>query len=255
MLNLKVTLVQANQVWEDKPANYANYEALLANVNTDLIVLPEMFNTGFSMNAKKLAESWGNREGIEWLVQLANKYNAAVYTSLIIQEKSSYYNRGVFIFPDGKITHYDKRKLFGLAKENETYTPGEKEVIVQYKGWKFQLQICYDLRFPEIVRNNIVLDKPNYDAILYVANWPEKRITHWNSLLTARAIENQSYVIGVNRVGKDQHNLRYNGASKMIDALGTQLNIKENSEEVKTVVLNSTDLYKIRESLPFLCDV
>ena len=254
MQNLKVTLVQANQVWENKGANYLNYEQLLVGVETDLIVLPEMFHTGFSMNAAKLSEKWGDSEGINWLRKIAFNKNAAIYTSLIVEENQRFYNRGVFIFPTGEIEFYDKRKTFGLAGEDQVFTAGTRETIVVYKGWRIQLQICYDLRFPENVRNKIDSNQiPSYDVIVYVANWPEKRILHWNALLKARAIENQCYVIGVNRIGTDGNNLVYSGDSKAINALGTVLTEKS-EENATTSVLDMNELNEIREKLPFLKD-
>lgn len=215
MQGLKIALVQANQVWEDKEANFENYSALLKYVEgIQLIVLPEMFHTGFSMHTSVLAETMENSKGLKWLKELAKAKNSAIYTSLIIEENSNYFNRGVFIFPSGDVTIYDKRKTFGLAGEDKAFKSGTKESIVEYMDWKFQLQVCYDLRFPEIVRNRLDSNQiPVYDVILYVANWPQKRIVHWQTLLKARAIENQSYVIGVNRVGIDSNDLIYSGES------------------------------------------
>jgi omega-amidase len=255
MQDLNVTLVQADQKWEDKTANYSNYERLLLNLETDLIILPEMFNTGFSMRTDILAENMKNSTGIEWLRKTASEKNSALYTSLIIEDEGNVYNRGVFVYPSGDIKYYDKRKAFGLADEDKFFKSGAKETIVDYMGWKFQLQICYDLRFPELSRNRI---EPNlreaYDVLLYVANWPEKRIAHWNALLKARAIENQCYVIGVNRVGKDEKNLEYNGSSRLIDALGKTTCVEENEELVKTVQISFNKLMETRELLPFLKD-
>jgi predicted amidohydrolase len=254
MQDLKVTLVQANQIWEDKSANLNNYSHLLEGVDTDLIILPEMFQTGFSMQVEKLGESMEG-ESVQWLKDCAKKNAAAIYTSLIVKENNSYYNRGLFVFPDGTINIYDKRKSFGLANETEHYTPGNNESIVDYKGWKFQLQICYDLRFPEIVRNGIDSNQsPKYDVILYVANWPEKRSSHWNALLNARAIENQCYVIGVNRVGSDANGLTYSGNSKMINALGSEHEIEPYKETVETFVMHKDELNETRKKLPFLKD-
>lgn len=257
MQDLKVTLVQADQIWEDKQANLDNYDKLLANVeDTDLIVLPEMFHTGFSMNAEALAEKMETSQGIEWLQKKAKELNAAFYTSLIIEEVNHFYNRGVFVYPNGKIATYDKRKSFGLAGEDKIYTSGTKNTIVELNGWKIELQICYDVRFPEINRNKIdeKTEKPLYDLLLFVANWPAKRSLHWKTLLTARAIENQSYVIGVNRVGQDANNLEYSGDSKITDALGNVQNLTPGKEEVKTYNLSSNELLKIRKTLPFLKD-
>ncbi|MBL1280900.1 MAG: nitrilase family protein [Fluviicola sp.] len=253
MQDLKVSLVQANQIWEDKTANFTNYLRLLKDVQTDLIILPEMFNTGFSMNVEILGEEWSTSPSIQWLKELAAHHQAAVYTSLIIKDEDKFYNRGVFVHPSGKINSYDKRKSFSLAKEDLFFTEGVKEVIVEYKEWKIQLQICFDLRFPEIVRNELDNDNlPKYDLILYIANWPEKRISHWDSLLTARAIENQSYVAGVNRIGTDENNLDYCGHSTAISALGSELLSKNDAESVKTIVLSSESLKKVRKTLPFL---
>lgn len=255
MQDLKVTLVQADQVWQDKEANFKNYTLLLEGVETDLILLPEMFQTGFSMSVDILKEGFEQSASIQWLKELASKKNAAIYTSLIIEEKDNIYNRGVFVKPDGSITCYDKRKAFGLAGEDQFFTAGQSETIVNYLGWNLQLQICYDLRFPEIVRNRIL---PNqyaaYDVILYVANWPSKRASHWNMLLNARAIENQCFVLGVNRVGIDNKNHHYSGDSKLVSPLGEELKLINDIENIKTVVLEASVLEGIREMLPFLKD-
>jgi omega-amidase len=256
MQDLKVALVQANQVWESKQENLNHFSKSIENLSSvDLILLPEMFHTGFSMQAHLLAEEAESSLGMEWLRETAKKYSAAVYTSLIIKEKGRFYNRGVFVFPTGEIKTYDKRKSFGLAGEDEIYTAGEKESIVRYKDWNFQLQICYDLRFPEIVRNRILPDgTPAYDVILYVANWPEKRKEHWNTLLKARAIENQAYVLGVNRVGSDNKGQVYSGNSVAIDALGNTEMCEENEEEILFYTLKKEPHMFILQSLPFLKD-
>ena len=254
MQDLKVTLVQADQVWEDKQANFSNFERLLKDVETDLIVLPEMFQTGFTMNTS-LAENSNSSPSIEWLKKIAKEKDAAIYTSLMIEEDGKTYNRGVFIQNNQSDIHYNKRKTFGLAREDDHIQAGNSETIVEYKGWKLQLQICYDLRFPEIVRNKILPNLlPAYDVIVYVANWPEKRSAHWNALLTARAIENQSFVIGVNRIGEDQNGLAYSGNSKMIDALGEEFSLEPSVECLKTFVLKIDELNQVRKSLPFLKD-
>lgn len=255
MQNLKVTLVQANQIWEDKQANFANYNQLLSDNETgDLILLPEMFHTGFSMNNTVLAEKMEDSEGISWLKKLAQTKKAAVYTSMIISENGHFYNRGLFIEPNGTLTVYDKRKTFGLANEDQFYESGKRSVIVEFKGWKIMLQICYDLRFPEIVRNQLVDGNPNYDLLLYVANWPTSRKVHWNTLLRARAIENQCYVAAVNRVGEAPNNLHYSGNSQVVDLLGEIQEAEENTESVYTIELDATHLNSIREKLPFLKD-
>ncbi len=253
MQNLKVTLVQIDQVWEDKDANFKRYKEQLKTVHADLIVLPEMFQTGFSMNVQELAESWSNSLSINWLKDVANEKQSAIYTSLIIKNKGNYYNRGVFVFPNGKIEYYDKRKSFALAGEDQFFTAGDTTKIVEYLGWRFQLQICFDLRFPEISRNYIGNDnKPNYDVLLYVANWPEKRILHWDTLIKARAIENQCYVVGVNRIGVDNNHHTYSGHSKVISPLGDIHALEIGKNQSETIILQSEKLIKTRESLPFL---
>jgi predicted amidohydrolase len=253
---LKVALVQADQIWENKEANLEHYEELLAPLSeVDLIVLPEMFNTGFSMSSTKLAEQMDCSAGLTWLHDLAKTKAAAVYTSLIIEEDGRYFNRGVFMAPEGLIRSYDKRKSFGLAGEDKHYSAGHDEVIVKHLGWNIQLQICYDLRFPEVSRNRIEPDgRAAYDLLLYVANWPEKRRAHWQTLLKARAIENQSYVVGVNRVGLDGGGLSYSGDSVCIDPLGGETLCTPAQEETRVVTLKYDRLLEVRESLPFLKD-
>ncbi len=253
MQDLKVTLVQANQVWEDSEANFHNYTQLLENVETDLILLPEMFQTCFSMNLD-LAETYEGNSAIEWLKDLAASKNAAVYTSLMVKDEGNHFNRGVFITPEGAISTYDKRKTFGLAKEDKYFASGNTQTIVSYKDWNFNLQICYDLRFPEICRNKISNQFPIYDVLLYVANWPQKRSLHWKSLLRARAIENQCFVIGVNRVGTDGNGFEYSGDSRLIDALGQEYLLEQGKEMTQTFVMKKSELEKIREKLPFLKD-
>lgn len=258
MQNLKITLVQCHQFWEDKTANLAHFDGLLEHFETgDLILLPEMFNTGFSMNAEILAETMEDSQALQWLQKTAIGKKSAIYTSFIVKEKTSFYNRGIFVFPNGTYEIYDKRKLFSLAGEDEIFTAGKKETIVEYLGWKIQLQICYDLRFPEISRNRWISNQnPAYDVALYVANWPEKRAFHWKTLLTARAIENQSYIVGVNRVGIDGKAHRYNGDSAVFDALGNQLVDFENGQEsIVNIELDIEKLGEIRQQLSFLKDV
>lgn len=255
MKDLNIALIQPDQIWEDKEANLKHYEQLLRETRSpDLVLLPEMFHTCFSMNSKALAETMESSRGIEWLKTQALKLNAAFYTSLIIEEKGMYYNRGVFVEPTGKITTYDKRKLFGMANEPDHFTAGQKEVIVDYLGWKINLQICYDLRFPENIRNGEKDGKARYDLLLYVANWPERRIHHWSALLVARAIENQCYVAGANRVGTDGSGLAYNGQSKIINLLGEEISNLSDSESVNTASISYAELVELRGRLPFLKD-
>ncbi|HNR85234.1 MAG TPA: nitrilase-related carbon-nitrogen hydrolase [Taishania sp.] len=255
MEKLIISLVQANQIWEDKAANYQNYNRLLGSIpSADLVVLPEMFSTGFSMNAANLAEEMESSTAIEWLKQVSLAKNTAIYTSLIIKENGHFYNRGVFVAQGEVVAHYDKRKTFGLAGEDKIYTAGNTPVIVNYKGWNIRLQICYDLRFPEIALNKITDGQPEYDLLLYVANWPKRRNVHWNTLLPARAIENQCFVAGVNRVGTDANGLTYSGDSVVYDLLGQQLCYSAHQEQVLTCELSKKELLDNREKLPFLKD-
>lgn len=256
MQDLNVTLIQTNQFWEDKKKNLAHFEAHLALIEqpTELIIFPEMFHTGFTMNAKGMAENMDG-EGISWLKNTAASYQCAVVASLIIKEEGNFYNRMVFISPDGNIQFYDKRKLFTLAHEHVHYSAGHSPVIVKYKGWKIMLQVCYDLRFPELCRNSVSpAGAYLYDLLVYVANWPERRSHHWRSLLTARAIENQCIVAGVNRVGSDAHDLSYSGDSLIIDALGEKKVHLEHSEHVVTFTISAHSLNETRSKLSFLKD-
>ena len=254
MQNLKIGLLQFDQAWENKSQNFERIRQLIqGGKEIDLLLLPEMFHTSFTMNAG-LSEPMENSSGIAFLKTISAAFDCAIYTSLIISENSKTYNRGVFIKPCGKIDLYDKRKTFGLAGEDKVYTSGETQMIIDYKNWKINLQICYDLRFPELVANRIEKNgSPLYDIILYIANWPEKRSTHWSTLLKARAIENQAYVLACNRVRTDANNLSYSGDSCIIDALGSVLasSTKEGLIEFK---IKKEQLNKTRKNLPFLKD-
>lgn len=256
MQDLNVTLVQATQFWEDKQANLAHFDQLLTSIaSTDLIVFPEMFHTSFTMNAQGMAETMTNSIGLQWLQKTAETHQAACYASLIIRENDAFYNRGVVVFPDGQIQYYDKRKRFALAGEDRVFSAGTTEEMVSIKGWKINLQICYDLRFPENCRNGLIGNQARYDALVYIANWPERRKFHWSTLLAARAIENQCYVIGVNRVGIDGNGLSYSGNSAVINALGESIGtIAEGQEQVIQVVLSAQELAQTRTTLPFLTD-
>lgn len=259
MQNLKISLVQSQQFWEDKEKNLAHFDTLLStqiNEPTDVIVFPEMFHTGFTMNVESMAESMAESPGIKWLQNKSNEYQALCFASLIIKENGCFYNRMVAVQPDGTLDYYDKIHLFTLAKEHEHFTAGSSRKIVNYKGWNILLQVCYDLRFPENARNSVNQDGNfNFDLIVYVANWPERRISHWDKLLPARAIENQCYVAAVNRVGTDANNLNYNGSSQLLDGLGNPF-FQEvlNNEFLLTCELNFEKLMDLRHNLPFLKD-
>jgi predicted amidohydrolase len=253
MSTLKISLVQCEQFWEDKNANLNLFESLLKNLydSTDLVLLPEMFNTSFSMNAS-LAEEWLNSQSLTFLKQHANAGNFAVYTSLMIKEDNKFYNRGVFVFPNVHQVFYDKRKLFTLAEEDKVFTPGSTAKILKYLDWNIHLNICYDLRFPELMRNEWVNGEAVYDLQLIVANWPEKRSHHWKSLLTTRAIENQCYVAAVNRVGRDGNDVSYVGDSIVVSPLGEGEFIQD--AKISTFTVSKSNLLQIRSSLPFLKD-
>ncbi len=255
MQNLNIGLLQFDQAWEDKSLNYQKIKALLSSdVEVDLLLLPEMFNTGFSMNTSQ-GESMENSGGINFLKTLSSELNCAIFTSLIISEEKKHFNRGVFIDTNQNIQIYDKRKTFGLAGEDKVFTSGETPTFVEFKGWRINLQICYDLRFPELTANRLLPDgNSKFDMILYVANWPEKRQEHWNTLLKARAIENQSFVIACNRVGIDFNNITYSGGSCVINAVGTVMSKESKKEELIVTKINKSDLNEIREQLPFLRD-
>ncbi len=249
--NLKTALLQVDLVWEDIEANKKQFQekikALSADV--DLIVLPEMFTTGFSMNAENLAEPpYGS--SFEWMRQMASEKDAAVTGSVITAENGKFYNRLYFVFPDGSSEKYDKKHTFTLAKENETYAAGKERLIVDYKGWKICPLVCYDLRFPVWARNTV-----DYDLLLYVANWPAPRVHAWDVLLQARAIENMSYCIGVNRVGRDGKELDYVGHSAAYDGLGKRVSKTTSETEFsEEVILERSHLDEIRTQLKFLQD-
>jgi len=248
-MQLTISLLQANLVWENPQANLDNFAAKITQLPaTDLIILPEMFSTGFSMNAKALAETM---EGptIQWMKQMAVKQKAVITGSLIIQEAGNYYNRLIWMRSNGSFEYYDKKHLFTMAKEEETYTAGQQKVLIEYKGWTICPFICYDLRFPIWNRN-----QEDYDLAIYVANWPDKRAHHWNSLLMARAIENQAYIVAVNRVGTDGKGFYYSGYSTVLDPAGDILYQQADKEDNHTIILDINNLQDTRKRLPFLKD-
>jgi omega-amidase len=248
---LNISIIQPDIVWENKDVNLQQYEAFIANIKEqrEVVVLPEMFNTGFSMAPEKFAEPMDGRS-VAWMKQMAAKYRCILAGSLMIEENEIYYNRLLWVQPDGQIFHYDKRHLFAYADEDKHYSRGDKRLIVQVKGFRICLQVCYDVRFPVWARNQ----GDEYDVLLYVANWPERRELAWKTLLQARAIENISYVVGVNRVGLDGNNISYNGGSRVISPLGEILWDGENAASCQTVILEKIKVTEARSQFPFLND-
>ncbi|MFK7783148.1 amidohydrolase [Psychroserpens sp.] len=249
--NLKVALIQSNLVWENPEQNRLNFSTKIASITSpiDLIILPEMFTTGFTMNASEVAETMTGKT-ISWMVNLSKEKQVAITGSLIIKEHNNYFNRLVFVHPNGHIETYDKRHTFTLAGEHKVYTAGQQNIIIDFKGWKIKPLICYDLRFPVWARNI-----EDYDLLFYVANWPKVRISAWDALLQARAIENMSYCIGINRVGLDANNHEYSGHSAAYDVLGSRLDtIPMGKEATEIISLNKDHINTFRTKLGFLND-
>lgn len=245
--DLRVTLVQADLAWENTERNLQQFDRHLDEIEeTDLIVLPEMFNTGFSMNPQAVAEPMDG-PAVEWLLEAARRHDADIVASVAIAEDGRYFNRLLWVRPDGNLVHYDKRHLFTYAGEHEHYTPGQIQKVIELKGWNIAPFICFDLRFPVWSRN-----RGQYDAAIYIASWPARRAAHWKTLLPARAVENQAYVIGVNRVGIDGNDLAYDGDSMVIDPLGeicfhANVNAVVHQQRLSRRMLDDT-----RAKLPFL---
>ncbi|KGO91727.1 amidohydrolase [Flavobacterium subsaxonicum] len=247
---MKISLIQTSLAWEDAAANRDNFTTLIKNINgtTDLIVLPEMFATGFSMNPSAVAETMDGST-VTWMKQMAAANSCAITGSLVIEDDGNYYNRLLFVYPDGTYKTYDKRHLFTLAGEDKAYTAGTQKLIVEYKGWKICPLICYDLRFPVFARN-----VEEYDLMIYVANWPQVRTLAWDTLLRARAIENQAYTVGVNRVGIDGNGHSYTGHTQAVDALGSYILEPQQTEGVFTIELDKQATLDTRSKLAFLND-
>ncbi len=248
---LKVALIQSDLIWENPKLNRICFTEKIHAIKdpVDLIVLPEMFTTGFTMNAKAVAESMLG-ETVLWMQDMASKKNAAITGSIVISEEGKFYNRLLFVEPSGKITYYNKRHTFTLVGEDTIYKAGDQKVLVDYKGWKICPLICYDLRFPVWSRN-----AENYHLLLYVANWPIPRISAWSTLLKARAIENMSYCIGVNRIGIDGVNAHYNGSSVAYDVLGnTMSTMPLNKAYTSIVTLEKKHIVRYRNTFKFLDD-
>ncbi len=220
---------------------------------TEVVVLPEMFSTGFSMKPELLAETM-EEETVQWMKRVAAERKIILTGSVIIKDKENYYNRLIWMLPNGQYGVYDKRHRFAFAGEDKHYTAGTKRLIASVKGWKINLQVCYDLRFPVWARQQSQPEGPEYDVIIYVANWPERRSHAWKTLLQARAIENQCYVMGVNRVGNDGNAIYHSGDSMIIDPMGEVLYHKKDEEDVFTISLDKKHLETTRKKLPFLKD-
>ncbi len=250
MQDLKIALIQSDLVWEDIAQNLVNFERVLQGVekDTDVAVLPEMFTTGFSMQPEVFAAQSLDL-GLEWMKRMATTFNFVVAGSLMVPDNKVFKNRFFWVEPNGELQFYDKRHLFTMGNEQASYEPGSKPLLITYKSWRIMPIICYDLRFPVWCRNTT-----DYDLLLVTANWPERRILHWNALLMARAIENQAYVAAVNRVGYDGNGIYHNGSSQIIGPEGTVLQAALHEHAVLYQTLSKTKLDELRLHLPFLND-
>ena len=264
MSTLTITTIQTNLHWENKQANLLLLEDRLRNLEqkTEIVVLPEMFSTGFSMRPQDLAETMEG-ETVMWMKEMAAEYRIVLTGSIIIEEEGKFFNRLIWMLPNGQSAHYDKRHLFAFAGEDKFYSPGNKRLIAQVKGWKINLQVCYDLRFPVWGRQQLQTTATTstgaeqsleYDILLYVANWPQRRSHAWKTLLCARAIENQSYVVGVNRVGKDGNDIYHSGNSMVVDPLGEVMYHMADEEDSFTITLQKEHLETVRTKFPFWKD-
>ena len=255
MSTLTITTIQSNLIWEEKAANLRMLEQKITAIEekTEIVVLPEMFNTGFSMRPEALAETMDG-ETVEWMKRVSRENGIILTGSVMIEEAGNYYNRLIWMLPNGQYGQYDKRHLFAFGEEDKHYSPGNKRLIASVKGWKINLLICYDLRFPVWARQKRNEAGAEYDVLIYVANWPERRSHAWKTLLCARAIENQCYVVGVNRVGNDGNNVYHSGNSLIIDPLGQVLYHMADEEDVNTITLQKEMLEDVRSKFPFWKD-
>lgn len=247
MNELTFTLVQTPLLWENKQGNLLVFETVLRDLNpeTDVIVLPEMFTTGFSMQTQ-FAETMDGAS-IQWMREQSQKYKSVICGSLMIQEGNQYHNRFVWMEPTGEYQYYDKRHLFNIGKEHIYYTPGHERKVIAYKGWNIAPAICYDLRFPVWLKRS---PEYEYDILLFVANWPEKRSSHWRSLLQARAIENQSFLVAVNRIGKDNQAINHIGNSGVINPQGEWMLEKMNEAGLFNITILKKELVEWRHAFP-----
>jgi omega-amidase len=263
MPSLIITTIQTNLHWEDKAANLQMLEEKINSIKekTEIVILPEMFSTGFSMQPEKLAETMDG-ETVKWMKRIAAEKKIILTGSVIISDTGlaapsgqiDYYNRLIWMLPNGQYGIYDKRHRFAYAGEDEQFSAGTKRLIASVKGWKINLLICYDLRFPVWARQQSQSESPEYDLLIYVANWPERRVYAWKTLLQARAIENQCYVVGVNRTGDDGNNIHYSGESMIIDPMGEVLYTKKEEEDIFTITIDKGHLNSVREKFPFWRD-
>jgi len=249
--NLKITIIQTDIIWESPLENLAVLDKKINIIDTsvELIVLPEMFATGFTLNVENVKQTMDGGI-VTWMKKTAIYKKTAIFGSVIIDDDNTLYNRAIFVFPNGEIEFYDKKHLFSLANEDKFFSPGNIRKIITYKGWRIMPQICYDLRFPVWSRNNL-----NYDLLIYVANWPERRSFAWQTLLKSRAIENMSYVVGVNRVGTDGNNIAYSGDSAIIDSMGNEISsVSKYKDCTHTLTLSKKEQDKNRGKFSFLED-
>ena len=255
MSALSITTIQTNLIWEDKAANLYALEQKINSIQdpTEIVVLPEMFSTGFSMQPSLFAETMEG-ETLNWMKKVSIQNKIILTGSIIIEEEGKYYNRLIWMLPNGEYGYYDKRHLFAFGQEDKFYNAGNKRLIAQVKGFKINLQVCYDLRFPVWARQQNKSGGMEYDVLIYIANWPEKRSHAWKTLLCARAIENQCYVVGVNRVGTDGNNIYHSGNSLVIDPLGQVLYHMPDDEDVNTITISKDYLNEVREKFPFWKD-
>ncbi|MFB6307634.1 MAG: amidohydrolase [Flavobacteriales bacterium] len=252
MADLKLTLIQSSLVWEDIEANIQNFTKKIDEIQeeTDIIILPEMFNTGYTMNSEKLGETMDGKT-VNWMKKTAEQTHSVIVGSLIIKENQKHFNRLIWMKPDHSYEYYDKRHLFRFAGEDKYYTAGNRRVIVEHKGWKILLLICFDLRYPVWIRNK----NEEYDLIICNANWPEPRNNAWKTLLEARAHENQTYVAGLNRIGKDGNDISFSGDSAVIDPKGKKLtSFEPHEEKTETISLSMEELNRFRKKFPVSMD-
>jgi omega-amidase len=252
MSSLTITLIQTNLFWENKKANLEMLQQKIEGIKekTEIVILPEMFTTGFSMKPELFAETMDG-ETVQWMEKTAAEKKIILTGSVIIEEDGKYFNRLIWMLPNGEYGMYDKRHLFAFADEHAHYTAGNKKLIASVKGWKINLQICYDLRFPVWTRQD---SENKYDLLINVANWPEKRNIAWQTLLRARAIENQCFVAGVNCTGEDGNKIYYSGESMLIDPTGEIIYQKKKEEDIFTITLQKEKITETRERFPFWKD-